>query len=200
MDNLLEISKRNMKKAYSIIKELSIEENWNSVNAKANLVGSLRTKLMMSNLDIDFHIYSEKFNIPDSFKAVSKISDNNRIKEIIYKNLMDEEDKCLEWHLYYIDDENNKWQIDLIHIMNESPYVGKFERVADKINKIMTDDMRKDILSIKWNGIQRGLKMPGIEVYKAVIEDGIKNIDDYLIWKKRQPDEYIILWEPNIDE
>lgn len=82
--------------------------------------------------------------------------------------------------------------------MNGSRYVGKFERVAEKINQVMTEERRKRILGIKHEAYERGEKVVGIEVYKSVIEYGINNYDEYEEWKMQQSSEGIIDWEPKV--
>ena len=73
--NILEIAKLNQEKAKKVVEELKIQEAWASIGAKANLVGSLKTGLLMKNRDIDFHVYSDDFKIEDSFSAIAKMSD-----------------------------------------------------------------------------------------------------------------------------
>lgn len=197
MIEYLVLAKNNLKRAKEIIKELNIVEVWKSVNAKANLIGSVKTGLMMNNLDIDFHVYSEIFSIEDSFEAISKIALNSRIKKITYFNFLSDEDKSLDWHLHYQDTDLRNWRLDIIHLMNESPYVGKTERVTDKINTLMNDDIRKNILKIKWDAEKIGMKATGIEVYKAVIEDKVKTIDEFIKWKETQQQESFNMWEPS---
>lgn len=196
LKNIIEISDRNIKKAYQIIDELQIEKIWKKHSGKANLIGSVKTNLLMDHLDIDFHVYTEEFSIKDSFDAIGEISQSTKIQKVNYINMIDSDDQCLEWHLEYLDDENNIWQIDIIHIMNNSKYVGKFERVADKIIKKLTDEKRKNILKIKYQASMRKEKIIGIKVYRAVIDDNIDNYEDFLLWEKENQSSIIDEWEP----
>lgn len=198
MFDLVKTSERNMEKAYEIIKELKIEDIWEKHKSKANLVGSIKTRLIMDHLDIDFHIYSETFCISDSFAAIGEIAESPRIVDVQYSNLLMIEDKCLEWHMSYRDEEGNNWKIDVIHIKNDSKYVGKFERVAEKLNEVMTEEIRKRILVIKHDAYEKGEKVIGIEVYESVIEDNVKNYKEYEKWKKKHKTEGIIEWEPKV--
>ncbi len=138
MEDLLKQSENNLAKARGIIRELGIEEAWAGIGATANQVGSVRTGLMMDHLDIDYHVYSEPLRITDSFAAIARIAAGGGISEVIYRNLLDDEDRGLEWHLRYRDDEGRPWVIDIMHIMKDSRYAGKFERVADRISAVMT--------------------------------------------------------------
>ena len=54
--DILELAKRNQQKAWEIIEDTRIVRIWEGIGAKVNLVGSLRTGLLMKHRDIDFHI------------------------------------------------------------------------------------------------------------------------------------------------
>ena len=56
--NIFDIAKQNQEKAWQVIKNTNIIQIWEDAGAKINLVGSLRTGLLMKHRDIDFHIYS----------------------------------------------------------------------------------------------------------------------------------------------
>jgi hypothetical protein len=198
MNEIISISRQNLDKALQIIEELRIREIWQSLGSTCNLVGSVRTGLLMNHLDIDFHTYSDNFSIERSFKAIAMISANPRIKEVIYKNLLEVKDMCLEWHLIYEENPERIWTIDIIHIKNESPYAGMIERVTDKINAVLTEQLKRTILSIKWRSEQCNIRIPGIEIYQAVIDDGIETFMDFEAWRKNRKNDEISLWEPNL--
>jgi hypothetical protein len=195
METNTQIAEKVHKKAWKIIDDLKIFEIWSSIGAKINLVGSLKTGLLINNRDIDFHIYTSPFSLSDSFSAISKLAENKRIKTINYSNLLECEDKCIEWHAFYEDDEAFLWQIDMIHILNESPYAGYFEKVADRICAVLTPEIKEDILRIK-NFAPDNEKIVGIEVYKAVIEDKIKDFDSFRKWQKENTCQGILIWMP----
>lgn len=199
MENFKNISAKNLEKAFAIIEELQIEKIWRNLGSTCNLVGSVKTGLLMNHLDIDFHTYSDDFSIEKSFNAISQISQNLKIKEVFYRNLLNAEDMCLEWHLSYEETAELIWTIDIIHIKNESPYVGVIERVTEKINSVMTDKLRQTILKIKWESEQQKEKLLGIDIYQAVIEHGIKTFEDFQKWKRNRPNIGISLWEPNVE-
>lgn len=194
-NDLLKIAEANQQRAWEIIRELRIPEMWQQFGAKANLIGSLPTGLLMKNRDIDFHIYSGNFSIADSFGAMTEIAKNKRIKRITYDNLLDTQEMCIEWHAWYQDVDNNLWQIDMIHILNESPYAGRMEKVSQKINEVMTPEMRMAILTIK-NDIPTGEKIMGIEIYRAVIRDKVKSFSEFTEWRKNNGQKGIIDWIP----
>ncbi len=80
-------------------------------------------------------------------------------------------------------------------ILNESPYAGKIEEVTDRIAEILTPEMKLTILTIK-NDVPEGEKAPGIEIYRAVIEGGIKNYTEFKEWQAHLPPCAPLDWIP----
>ena len=86
--NIFDIAKQNQEKAWQVIKNTNIIQIWEDAGAKINLVGSLRTGLLMKHRDIDFHIYSSPLNLTDSFQAMARLAENPSIKRIECANLL----------------------------------------------------------------------------------------------------------------
>ncbi|NJB68342.1 hypothetical protein GGQ74_002015 [Desulfobaculum xiamenense] len=195
MTDFAAIAERNQTRARHIIEDTNILRIWESLGITANLVGSLRTGLLYDHLDIDFHIYSEPFVLADSFAAMARLAENSRIRRIQYANLLDTDEKCLEWHAWYMDDDQREWQIDMIHILNDSPFAGYFERVADRIREALTPATREAILAIK-AGLDPAKRPCSIAIYQAVIRDGVADCEAFRHWAKTHPTDGIIEWMP----
>lgn len=193
--DLLDIATLNQQKAWSIIKDSRIIQIWESVGAKVNLVGSLKTGLLMKHRDIDFHIYSSPLNLSDSFRAMAVLAENPSVQKIEYTNLLDTEEECIEWHAWYQDREGELWQIDMIHIREGSRYDGYFERVAERISAVLTDEMRRAILHLKYE-TPEDEKIMGIEYYQAVIRDGVRSYSDFEEWRMQHPVTGVVEWMP----
>ena len=56
--DILDIARKNQQKAWEIIKKINVIPIWEGIGAQINLVGSLRTGLLMKHRDIDLHIYT----------------------------------------------------------------------------------------------------------------------------------------------
>ncbi|MCG8551863.1 MAG: phosphoglycerate mutase family protein [Desulfobacterales bacterium] len=195
MTKITEIAESMQQDAWKVIKDTNIMGIWSSVGATINLVGSLKMGLLINNRDIDFHIYTAPFKLLDSFSAMARLAENKGIKTISYTNLLDAEDQCIEWHAFYEDKDGNSWQIDMIHILKESVYAGHFEKVAERISAVLTPETKANILRIK-NSLPVEKKVMGIQIYKAVIEHGIQDIDSFWQWREQNPDEGIVTWMP----
>lgn len=195
MENILELAELNQKKARKVLQDSDLFKIWESVGAEVHLVGSLKMGLLMKHRDIDLHIYSAPLRLTDSFAAMAKFAEDTAVQQIEFRNLLHTEEKCVEWHAWYKDEEGEIWQIDMIHIIKGSFYDGYFEQVAERIEAVLTPEYRYRILSIK-NTIPDTEKVMGIEVYQAVIRDGIKDYEEFTRWRKEHPVEGIVDWRP----
>ena len=195
MEHLLELAKRNQDRAWEVIRQTDIINIWKSVGAEINLVGSLNMGLLMKHKDIDFHIYTSPFRISDSFQAMARLAENPLIKRIEYGNSLDTEERCVEWHAWFQDPNNELWQIDMIHIRKGSRYDGYFEKVAERISSVLTDEIKRTILQLK-NETPESEKIMGVEYYQAVIRDGVRTYAGFEEWRKEHPVGGVLEWMP----
>lgn len=193
--NILELAKRNQQKAWEIIEDTRIVRIWEGMGAKVNLVGSLRTGLLMKHRDIDFHIYTSPLDLSASFRAMAELAENTSVKKIEYTNLLHTEEACIEWHAWYQDMEGELWQMDMIHIQEGSRYDGYFERVAERISAVLTDEMRLAILNLKYETPDTE-KIMGVEYYQAVIQDGVRSYPEFEEWRRLHPVVDVVEWMP----
>lgn len=78
------------------------------------------------------------------------------------------------------------WQMDMIHIQEGSRYDGYFERVAERISAVLTDEMRLAILKLKYETPDTE-KIMGVEYYQAVIQDGVRSYPEFEEWRRLHP-------------
>lgn len=191
----IDIATRNQQKAWKIVEDIRIVPIWESVGARVNLVGSLKTGLLMKHRDIDFHIYTSPLNLSDSFRAMARLAENTSIKKMECTNLLHTVEECIEWHAWYQDTEDELWQIDMIHIKKGSRYDGYFEKVAERISTVMTEEMKQAILKLKYETPETE-KIIGIEYYQAVIRDGVRSFPEFEEWRKAHPVTGVMEWMP----
>ena len=194
MTDIVALAEANQRKAREVIAKLSVLEAWEAVGAEAHLVGSLRTGLLMKHRDIDFHIYSSPFRLSDSFAAMAALVADPAVNRFEGANLLHSPEACVEWHLCY-DDGGEEWQVDMIHLVKGSRYDGYFERVAERIEAVITPRQRETVLRLKYE-TPDDEKIMGIEYYLAVIRDGIADYPAFVQWRKQQPADRIIEWIP----
>ena len=91
-NNIEAIAQNNFEKAALVVKKSGVRQAWESIGATVNQVGSMAMGLLMKHRDIDFHIYTDKLDIAESFKAVQKICVNPAVTRMEYLNLADTEE------------------------------------------------------------------------------------------------------------
>ena len=193
-DNIELIANNNLQKAMLIIEKSGVRQTWEAIGATVNQVGSMAMGLLMKHRDIDFHIYTDKLDIAESFEVMKKICANPAVTRMEYRNLADTEEACLEFHVWFmLDDE--EWQIDMIQILKCSRFDGYFEHVAQRIKAVLTPEIRRTILELKYQTPDNEYIM-GIEYYQAVIADGIRSYPEFMEWRKTHPANGIISWCP----
>ncbi len=196
MKEILEIAEKNQKRAYEVIHDSDVVACWESIGAEVNLVGSLKMGLLVTHKDIDFHIYTDRLDVSESFKAISLfVTKNPDIVHLDYTNLANTDEVCLEWHAWYKDKDSEVWQLDMIQILKGSRYDGYFEKMAERIVEVMTPSQKETIMKLKYE-TPHTEKIFGVEYYQAVIRDGVGNIDELLDWHKKNSDGGIIEWIP----
>lgn len=192
--DILEISEKRQRKAREIISNLHLIRLWENIGATVNIVGSLKTGLLIHR-DMDFHIYSDKISITDSFSVMGELAEKSVLQDIRYKNLLDTEEECLEWHVLYKDEDDELWKFDMIHIRSGSKYDGVVEKVTDAIIRRLTPEIRKTILRIKYD-MPEDMIIPGIEVYHAVFTGKVKSYKELLEWRRTNPLTNSLEWLP----
>lgn len=193
--DILDLAIWNQRRAWAVVENTRVIPIWESIGAQVNLVGSLRTGLLMKHRDIDFHIYTSPFSLSDSFQAMMKLAENKSVIKIEHVNSLDTEEACMEWHAWYRDEENELWQIDMIHILKDSRYDGYFEKFADRLSAVLTDETKLAILRLKYETPETE-KIMGVEYYQAVVRDGIRTYADFMAWRQQHPTTGIVEWMP----
>jgi hypothetical protein len=192
---LFELSRRIRQSALQVLTDLNIAEHCREVGGELNIVGSLKTDLMLNHRDIDLHFYTGEPMIEKSFAFMERLAKNNAVKNIQYKNLLDTKEECIEWHLWYQAEKGITWKLDIIHIRKGSLYDGFFEKVTDKLIERLTPETKEAILRIKFELGEKS-NVQGIQIYHAVLEHGIKKYADFIQWSKKNPVDAVLEWMP----
>lgn len=193
--DILEIAKQNQEEAWKVVEKSGVVKAWESIGAEVNLVGSLKTELLMKHRDIDFHIYSSPLTLSDSYQAMAKLAENPNVRKIESVNLLHTVEECVEWHAFYQEPEGELWQLDMIHIRKGSRYDGYFEKVAERISSVLTDETRQAILQLKYDTPETE-KVIGVEYYQAVIQDGVRSYPEFEEWRRLHPVTGVVEWMP----
>ena len=189
------LAQQNQSRAWEILKETRIVELWESHGCRVNVIGSLAMGLLVKHLDIDLHVYSTRITEESSFAIVAQIAKNPKVKELRCINGLHTNEHCVAWHIQYEDTDGRLWQIDIINIESNTVYDGYFERMAQRINDILSPEQRNTILSLKYD-THDDEKIHGVEYYQAVIEGKVKTLLELREWIKIHPQTERNYWMP----
>lgn len=191
MNNLETIAAENTQKAFAVLRKLRAVSAWELQGAEVHLVGSLANGLYMKSRDIDLHVYTENMLVETSFAAVSAIASEPGVTGVTFTNSLHTEEACLEWHLFYKDEEGKTWNFDMIHIAKGSKYDGYFEKQAQQVKAMLTDETRRAVLQIKMD-LPEDKHIGGVWIYYAVLKKNIRTAADFLTWYAQQDPMRII--------
>lgn len=193
--DILELALHNQQTAWTILEHTGIIPAWQRIGATVHLVGSLKSGLLAKSKDIDLHIYTDRLDVAESFSVMQELAERLSLKEVQYKNLIQTEEECIEWHALYKDEELNSWKFDMIHIRKHSKYDGVVENVTIAIMNRLTPELRKTILQIKFD-VPDGIQIPGIEIYRAVFTGGVRSYEELEQYRKTNPLANSLDWLP----
>ena len=198
---LFERSEKAAEAARRLLERCGVVAIWEELGATVNLVGSLRMGLTTPNRrDVDLHIYSDKVDVAESFRAVGALASRPGVRRVEFGNFLATEERCVQWRVWLVDPSEPEetaleWALDLIHIERNSKYDGYFEDVAERIAAALTPETKRAILTIK-EAAPDDEKIAGIEIYRAVLEGGVRDWAAFLDWRRTRPLDGVLEWRP----
>lgn len=192
MDDLLKKQKDLQNEANMILREIDLL-NILSIYGKPEIIGSLATGLMTWK-DIDIEVIGG-INEEKYWEVVRKLFHTPQYKKLFVANFTNSVNPNTPKGLYISIEGYGKteerWKIDVWFLPPRKP---DGENYNEWIKNKITDENRLIILSIK-NKVainpKYGKEIFSIDIYKAVIENGVQNLDDfkkYLQTKGKQLD------------
>ena len=185
----------NQRAAWHLLRTSGVLQAWESIGAEIHLVGSLRTGLLAKHRDIDLHVYTLELNPAESFRAMGRFAENPAVTQMTYRNLAGTPEECLEWHADYRAEDGALWTLDMIQIRKGSRYDGVFEKIAERIEAVLTPETRRTILHLKYAADETEHVM-GIEYCRAVLEGSVTTPEEFRAWRGTHPLEGIMEWMP----
>lgn len=152
---------------------------------QVHMVGSYRMDVMTWN-DLDIYVENDKIQLKDIYVLMRKIFERFQPKWFEGKEVIED-----NHHHYFIGFETDimeeLWNFD-IWFFNKN-LIKNTEEYCDNISKQIHENpiLYDAVINIKQNLIKSGCygtEFTSIDVYKAVTEDNVVNIEDFYAWKK----------------
>lgn len=191
--DVLQQAQAKQERARQAIKTLGLVERWQKVGTPV-LVGSSRFGLMVS-ANIDMEVYTDEPTPQLGFGVIGELAATPGVTQVRYLNAMDGLDQGLYWCIFYEDESGVTWDIDVWLVAHNHPYAYVADRLATAMEKRLDAESRRRILSIK-RDLPQAMKVRGVDIYKAVLRDGVQTADAMLAWLEANPPEPMELWHP----
>ncbi len=147
----------------------------------AHIIGSYRMDMMAWN-DLDIDIENDSMSLEKLYELSAFIM--NTFHPLWYeaKEEVNDEGKKVWFHGFETMITGELWNVDLWFFDKET--ISDAERYCDSIMRNTSQKQKENIVNIKSELIARGMysfeQYKSIDVYKAVLENDVKNIEEFL--------------------
>ncbi|MFG3041765.1 hypothetical protein ACGFYZ_33165 [Streptomyces sp. NPDC048330] len=156
------------------------------------LCGAMSYGLLVAP-DIDIEIYGA-LRVDAGFSLVSEWAQDPAVDRVLFINAVDGPDGGLGWEVRYRY-VGVPWAVQMWLLPGD--YDGP--RSADLVAP-MRDALcyrtRAAILSIKEALVERGAEYRSMDVYRAVLDDGVKDVEEYDRWCRSYSSTGLLDWRP----
>lgn len=183
------------KQAHDVTLQLQLHERWAELGT-VTFSGSSRFGLMVEP-NIDMEVYADHPRPSDGFQVIAAIAEIPGVRRVRFKNQLDDPgDPGLYWWIQYRDELNQDWSIDAWLIPSDHPFAMHSARFAEAMCECLNEDLRRTILQIKHESRCRNLDTRSIEIYRAVLRDGIATYNEFERWLEQHPPKKLEDWMP----
>ena len=180
--------------AETILADLDLVPKWERFG-RAVLVGAFAYDLLVVP-DIDMEIYCPDLKIEHGFQVLSECALNHRVTKARFSNELAGRDKALYWQLRYKLEDGTEWKIDMWSAPEDYD-LPRGEHLVKPMRASLTSETRQAILKLKeLRSLDSNLSCPSVDLYRAVLDDGVRTIDDLHIWLKTHQTGNLTDWVP----
>jgi hypothetical protein len=196
MDSPLIRALNRLHAAQEILAQLQLMERWRAFGNPV-LVGAVAYDLVVAP-DIDLEIFCDELKIEDGFEVLRACALHPRVKKARFSNKLDEPDMGLYWQLRYHPKDEQEWKIDMWSIRHDHPGPTS-TALVEPLKKALTNETRQIILELKEQILLDPLlQCASIHVYRAVLDDGIHNFEQFKMWLEYNQTNGLTTWKPKI--
>jgi hypothetical protein len=192
LDDLFLRAEKRRQRAQIIIDELGLLPRWSQYGSPV-LVGAFRHNLMVAP-DIDMEVYTETPTIEAGFAMMTDLARLPGVWKVRFSNELAGPDQGLYWQLRYRDQAGEVWKVDAWLMSHHHPDAHWAERFVEAMHSALTPETRWAILEIK-EALQ-GTGARGIDIYRAVLEGGVRRPAEFEDWLKQYQPTGLIFWLP----
>lgn len=157
-----------------------------------HIIGSYRMDLMAGN-DLDIDVENDRMSLDKLYLLSDFIMKKFRPVWYEAKEERTKENKTVWFHGFEMMEEGQLWNIDIWFLDKKT--IEKAEQYCDSVTRKLSDnpELRQSIIGIKRELIARKLysfdQYTGMDVYNAVLNQRITNVEDFLGSYRKEKDE-----------
>jgi hypothetical protein len=178
--------------ALDLLEELHVVERL-SVLGPVEVTGAVRHRLVVDR-DIDMDVTVDELDAGACFAAIGEIATDPRVLRIVYRN----DASAFGWLAFDItcsDADGNAWIIELYVSTPAASFFGWTSELARLLEGVLTPDQRHAILELK-EALVGDAEYRSMDVYRAVVDDGVRGTDDFLRWRPEHGSAKLARWLP----
>lgn len=190
---LLKFSQSLRKDANAVLDALDLFSLWEKQGGQPFLVGALAYGLALAP-DIDLEIFCEHPTIEAGFSVLKSCALNSGCRSTRFRNEMAGPDQGYYWQVQYQQEHGRLWKIDMWSIHVNHPGPTSRDMIAP-MEKVLNEESRKIILNLKQAICNDPhTQCPSIDLYQAVLADGIRTYRELKTWLSLHKSEKINDW------
>jgi hypothetical protein len=194
MTTVIEQSIRKRRMAEEILAELQLLQRWSRFGRPV-IAGALAYDLIF-DYDIDMEIYCPDLKIEHGFDVLGACALNPQVRQAAFTNGLETPDKALYWRLKYLDGHGNEWKIDMWSAPEDYP-LPRAENLIVPMQRALNPESRAAILALKQaRKTDSSLKCLSIDIYRAVIDDGVRTPAQLRLWLEQHETGILTDWKP----
>ena len=180
--------------ARQILSGLKLLERW-SRYGRPVVVGAMACDVMVSP-DIDLEVYCPELRVEHGFDVLRQCAAHPNVTKARFSNELAGRDRALYWQLRYRHDDGVEWSVDMWSAP-EDYGLPRSEDFVVAMRAALTPDTRKAVLELKERRAKdTTLKCPSIDLYRAVLESGVRTVDDLYAWLQTNNTGALTDWTP----
>jgi hypothetical protein len=196
MEPLLARAAERRATATQILTELRLLDQWACFGTPI-VVGAVAYDLVVAP-DIDIEIFCAAPAIPDGFVVLQTCAQHPRVRKARFANKLTGPDYGLYWQLRYQSDDGQIWKCDMWSLPHDHP--GPVAAaLVEPMKHALSEEIRLAILAIKEQALSDvSLQCGSINIYRAVIDDGIRTSDQFRTWIAHHQTSELLPWKPEL--
>ncbi len=192
--DLMERCRIRSRRALEILDELALLDSWRR-HGRPVVVGAVANELAFDP-DIDLEVYCPTLRPEHGFEVLAVAARHPAVKRTLYQNHLDGPDKALYWQILYEEADGERWKIDMWSAPDDYA-LPRGEHLVAPLGRALDAERREAILRLKaWRAATPEATILSVDLYRAVVEGGVRDPDGLLAWTQRNETGVLTDWRP----